>query len=191
MQVRKTSVELYWQWRREVLGENPLKCHFVHQKNPTWNDLRPNTGLWMAVRLQIRKWTLVGYNKHTAGYAAVRRVRKDRINEQNSGSIGRSLRQAAGEICITFTALSEFAWRNSYKIKRHFQNKVFSKGTNVSTGHAVPTETSCSWFSVINVMAADQFYFVLTFKMCIICIVFAHSFFPLELLLQTNPNSAT
>jgi len=30
-------------------------------------------------------------------------------------------------------------------------------------------------------MAADKFYFVLSFDMCTTCIVFAHSFFPLEL----------
>lgn len=79
-----------WRSRRKL-----SKCHFDHQKNPTWHGLRPNIGFWIAVRLQImlRKWTLVGYNKHTAGYAAVRRVRKGTTNGQNSGSIGRSLWQ--------------------------------------------------------------------------------------------------
>lgn len=118
MHVHGTSVELYRQWRRKVLGENPVSATLsTKKKKSIWNGLSPNTGLWMAVRLQImlRKWTPVGYTKHIAGYAAVRRVRKGTTNGQNSGNIGRSLWQQGKFVLLQHFLNSPGGTRKKYK----------------------------------------------------------------------------
>jgi hypothetical protein len=179
--VHGTSVELYRQWRREILRENPVSATLSTKKKPTWNGFRPNVCLWIAVRLQImlRKWTPVAITNTqlvTLQCGVYERVRQ-------MGRILKVLVAASGSRGNLHYFYSTF-W---IRLVEHIQStktvskQMFSKGKKVSTDHAVPPGTSCSWFSVINVMAADKFYFVLSFEMCISCIVFAHSFFPLEL----------
>jgi len=59
-----------------------------------------------------------------------------------SGSIGRSFWQQ-GKFVVLLQHFLNSPGGNRTKYKE-FQNKVFSKDKNVSTGHAVPPETSDS-----------------------------------------------